>query len=179
MRFRSRGTRIGAAGLDAAAGAGDDIERGGEAIEAMPQAQQAPGQNRLECADGVGSIGAAGGRDRVGSDRRRVLGEQTVQVVRNDLRRKVLLEGQVGQAGGRFQAQPMLDPLEGFLDTPALVIQRTEGSGGMLGVIEQRGHQNAHRSGRRHIANQAHRGGRARQVVGCRIGRRGRGQRKR
>ena len=176
MWFRSRGARIGATGLDAATCAGDGIERGGEAIEAMPHAQQATGQNRLERADGVGSIGAAGEGAWVGLGHRRVLGEQMVQIVRSDLRGKVLLESQVGQASCRFQAQPMLDPLEGFLDAPAAVVQRAEGGGGIVRFVEQRGHQDADRSGRRHIANQAHRGGRACQFVGRRIRRRGRGQ---
>jgi hypothetical protein len=103
-------------GLDAAAGTRDGVEHGLQLVSGVFERQEAAGEDRLEGALGVGSIGARGGVGRL-----RFGAEQLAEVVGQDLGGEVLLKGEIGEPAGRLEAQAMLDPLEGLLDSPAAV----------------------------------------------------------
>jgi hypothetical protein len=51
---------------------------------------------------------------------------RSAQVVGEYLGGKVLLQDEIGEPRNRFERQPVLDPLESFLDAPALVIERAQ-----------------------------------------------------
>jgi hypothetical protein len=83
-------------------------------------------------------------------------GEQSVEIVGDDLCCEVLLQGQMGQPGHRLPVQAVSNVLQGLLETPAALIQRTGFDSGIACLIEQRDCQNAQRSTRRNITNRAH-----------------------
>ena len=102
---------IASLGLDAAAGVCDGVEHGLQVVSGVFECQEAAGEDRLEGALGVGSIGAGSGVGRVGFG-----AEQLAEVVGQDLGGEVLLKGEISQSAGGLEAQAMLDPLEGLLD---------------------------------------------------------------
>jgi hypothetical protein len=70
----------------------------------------------------------------------------------------------LGQAGDLLQIELVLEPLEGFIDAPTLVIKvadGADGADGKAGGIEQIAHQHAHFAIGRDMVNQASLRGRA------------------
>ena len=60
---------------------------------------------------------------------------QGLQVVAHDFGGDVLHHGLLGQAGYMLQIEPVLEPLEGFLNSPALMVELAKSAGGKaLGV---------------------------------------------
>ena len=152
VRFDAWRPGIASLGLDAAAGVCDGVEHGLQVVSGVFECQEAAGEDRLEGALGVGSIGAGSGVGRFGFG-----AEQLVEVVGQDLGGEVLLKGEIGQPTGGLEAQAMLDPLEGLLDPPAAVIERPELLGRVAPGVEQVGHQHADVAAGGDVANQAHR----------------------
>ena len=107
MGCGSRWSGAEAVRLHAAACLGDGGERGGERAQTVGQLQQTAGEDGLERTDGVGAVGSV--REcllaRIGRGGR----QESVQIIGEDFGREVLLEGQMGQSGGGFQAQAMLE----------------------------------------------------------------------
>jgi len=110
MGFVTRWPLTGAVGLHAAARVSDRFERAGQCAQAVRQPQQATGEDGLERADGIGAIGPV--RGLIAQLGRRHAGEDRVQIVGQNFGGEVLLEGQMGQSGGGFQAQSMLEAFE-------------------------------------------------------------------
>jgi hypothetical protein len=80
---------------------------------------------------------------------------QGIEVVAEDFCAEVLLCGQPGHARQMFQGQTVLDPFEGFLNSPPGVIERPEFGGGVGVEVEERGDEDAHLVAE-HLANEAH-----------------------
>jgi len=138
-------------GLNAAVIARDGVEHGLQLVSGMFEREKATGEDRLEGALGVGSIGAGRGVGRLGFG-----AEQLAEVVGQHLGGEVLLKGEIGEPAGRLEAQAMLDPLEGLLAPPAAVIERPELLGRIALGVEQIGHQHADVAAGGDVANQAH-----------------------
>jgi len=83
--------------------------------------------------------------------------QQRIEVIGNHLGAEVLLMGLPAHTGNALQLNAMFDTLEGFLDAPALVVQRAKFGGGPLDGIEQIGRQHANEALASDRANQAHR----------------------
>ena len=87
--------------------------------------QHQPGQYALQDGGCVGSIALARARGKIS-----VLGggctHQRGDVVGQDLGGHVDDQGLLAQPRDRFEVQPMLEPLECFFDTPALVVEIAE-----------------------------------------------------
>ena len=152
---------VASAWLDAASTAAHGGQGIGQCRPCLSDAEQAPGEDGLECAECVGAIRAGAGLDGVVSA---AAAEQCAQVVGQDLGGEVLLQGEVVQPRRGLEAQTMLDALEGLLDAPALVIERAELRGRIRLGIEQVGHQDADLAVRSDVADQAHGGGGAGQI---------------
>ena len=152
---------VASAWLDAASTAAHGGQGIGQCRPCLSDAEQAPGEDGLECAECVGSIRAGAGLDGVVGA---AAAEQCAQVVGQDLGGEVLLQGEVVQPRRGLEAQTMLDALEGLLDAPALVIERAELRGRIRLGIEQVGHQDADLAVRSDVADQAHGGGGAGQI---------------
>ena len=99
--------------------------------------------DEVTCA-GVGIEGFAGGMDGQGID-----------VVAEDFSAEVLSCGQPGHARQMLQGQTVLDPFEGFLNSPPRVIERPEFGSGIGVEVEERGHEDTHLVAE-DLANQAH-----------------------
>ena len=52
--------------------------------------------------------------------------DQSLQVVADDFGRNILGHGLLGQSGDMLNIKAVLEPFEGLLDAPALVIQRAK-----------------------------------------------------
>ena len=152
---------VASAWLDAASTAAHGGQGIGQCRPCLSDAEQAPGEDGLECAECVGAIRAGAGLDGVVGA---AAAEQCAQVVGQDLGGEVLLQGEVVQPRRGLEAQTMLDALEGLLDAPALVIERAELRGRIRLGIEQVGHQDADLAVRSDVADQAHGGGGAGQI---------------
>lgn len=140
------------------------LEDGCQVVEGIAGVEEPSAESALEADEdiapvddvsgaGVGVKGFAGGMNRQG-----------VEVVAEDFCAEVLLGGEPGHAGKLFQGETMLDALEGFFDTPPCMIEGAEGGGGVSFLVEQGGDEGAHFVAK-HLADQAHGGGRPGQFV--------------
>ena len=107
--------RVGAKGMDGMVDGRTDVAH----------EQNQAWQERLHEAGGVGAIALARTRKQAGMiDCGRA--HQRGDVVGQNLGRHVGDQGPLRQSRDGFEVQPVLDPFEGFLDSPALVIQVAE-----------------------------------------------------
>lgn len=164
-------TRSGATRHEALRGRGEqrecvpDLER--EVVGDEQHAREQPGQE----AGGVGAIALARTRRQVGL----VAGGQAQHrgdVVGQDLGGDIDEQGLLGQARDAFQVKAMLEPLEGFLDAPALVIEVAEDIGREVALVEVGG-QHTHEAAGGSLADQAHAWRRARASEVGRVARAG------
>ena len=82
--------------------------------------------------------------------------DQGLEVIAEDLGGEVLEHCLVRQARDVFEIQAMLEPLEGHLNAPPLVVEITEDGGGKALGIEQVGHQHPYLAVGGHMTDQAH-----------------------
>jgi hypothetical protein len=93
-----------------------------------------------------GQVGAVAG----------ALGGQSLQVIKQHFGSDILKDRLLRQVRDVFQIEAMLEPLERFFDTPALVIELAERASRETHNIEQVGHQHAHLTIGRNVAHQSH-----------------------
>lgn len=80
---------------------------------------------------------------------------QGLQVVAHDFGGDILNHGLLRQSGDVLQVEAVLEPLEGFLNAPAFLVQVAKGAGREALGVEQIGHQHAHFAIRREVEHQA------------------------
>jgi hypothetical protein len=140
----------------------DDGNYIGESVHAALNAQKAPAENGLECAQRVEPVRTTG---EVLCAWRVQLAEQCAQIVCDSLCAEVLLQRQVIQPCDSLKPQPVLQAFECFLDAPAAMIERAESSRRIALAVQQRAHQHTHPAAGCDIPDQAHGGGQALQFI--------------